>query len=305
MPRKSKLTYFVIPIRDDYESVRQLLIGVRKINKIEDGVKLHYRVLLVDDGSEKKSLNDQITILRDFPEAEILRLESRLGHQTAIFRGLEQVASAKINANVVILDGDGEDRPSDAIHLAKQLVLSGGSVICAKRLSRDVGTGFKFGYRIFTWAFRRFVGFDFRSGNFMAISSEYLDVVLGFSGIRNHVAASVVRYSSNLTFQEFHRGSRFAGKSKMNWENLTLHGYGAFSVFADILLVRLCMFLLTLSSFIFLLVLLLVVLHFFNLLNVVSGWTSSMLVQLSSLILLLTTNSILILLLLLKIDKQD
>ena len=305
MPKKSNLTYFVIPIRDDYESVRQLLIGIRKSNKNEDGLTLNYRVLLVDDGSEKDSLNDQDNILGDFPETEILKLESRLGHQTAIFRGLQRLASSKTNPNVVILDGDGEDRPSDAIHLARQLILSGTSVICAKRLSRDVGTGFKIGYRIFTWVFRRLVGFDFRSGNFMAISSEYLDVVLNFSGIRNHVAASVVRYSSDLTFQEFNRGSRFAGKSKMNLANLTLHGYGAFSVFADILLARICMFLLTFSSFVFSLVILLVTLRFFNLLNVVSGWTSIVLVQLVSLFLLLTTNSILILLLLLKIDKKD
>jgi hypothetical protein len=295
---------FLIPVRDDYESVRYLLAEFRELSKEGLFTTLSYSVLLVDDGSQEDSIFQQDQLLLEFPEAETLQLHSRLGHQSAIFFGLRHIAETKIDTNVVILDGDGEDRPMDAMNLANQLLHSNRSVICARRLSRDVGAGFRFGYRLFTWGFRRLVGFDFRSGNFMAISSEYLSVVLGFSGIRNHVAAAVVRYSSNIAFQEFNRGSRIEGRSKMNLSNLTLHGYGAFSVYADILLARICIVLFSFSTLIFLLVVLLSGLRLFNIVSFMTGWTSSILVQLLSLIFILTSNTILILLLLLRVDKR-
>ena len=303
--KKTKLTYLVIPIRDDYQSARLLLLEIQKSSKQGSFLALKYRVLLVDDGSQGESVIDQNRILAEFPEVEILQLESRLGHQSAIYYGLHYVATTYKNTNVVILDGDGEDRPIDAIDLANRLLTSNKSVIIARRLSRDVGAGFMIGYRVFVWAFRRFVGFDFRSGNFMAISSEYLRVVLDFYGIKNQVAASVVRYSSNIAFQEYNRGSRIAGKSKMNFSNLTLHGYGAFSVYADILLARVCLLLFTFSSFVFAVILLLTALRLFDLVHFMTGWTSNILIQLLSLILILTSNSILVLLLLLKIDKKN
>jgi len=302
--RKAKLTCFVIPIRDDYESVQHLLEEIQNSSRSDLGYLLEYRVLLVDDGSESQSIPKQNQILNEFPCVEILRLESRLGHQTAIYLGLRHVATSYNNTNVVILDGDGEDRPVDAIDIANQLIATKRSVICARRLSRDVGTGFRVGYRIFTWAFRRLVGFDFRSGNFMGISSEYLKVVLGFSGIRNHVAAAVVRYSSNIAFVEYNRGSRITGKSKMNFSNLTLHGYGAFSVYADILLARICLTLFTFSTMVAMLVILIAGLRLFDVVNFMTGWTSNILLQMISLILVLTSNSVLILLLLLKIEKK-
>lgn len=302
--RKVQQTCFVIPIRDDYESAHHILKEIQNSIKVNFDNLLEYRVLLVDDGSDNESITKQSQILNEFSHVEILRLESRLGHQSAIYLGLQHVATSFENTNVVILDGDGEDRPMDALDLANHLIVSKKSVICARRLSRDVGTRFRVGYRIFTWAFRRLVGFDFRSGNFMAISSEYLNVVLGFSGIRNHVAAAVVRYSSNIAFMEYDRGSRFAGKSKMNFSNLTLHGYGAFSVYADILLARICLGLFAFSAIVSVLVVLIAGLRLFGVGHFMTGWTSSILLQMVSLIVILTTNSILILLLLLKVDKK-
>ena len=302
--RKVKQTCFVIPIRDDYESAHYILKEFQNSIKFNFENLLEYRVLLVDDGSDNESITKQCLILNEFPNVEILRLESRLGHQSAIYLGLQHVATSFENTNVVILDGDGEDRPIDALDLANHLIVSKKSVICARRLSRDVGTRFRVGYRIFTWVFRRLVGFDFRSGNFMAISSEYLNVVLGFSGIRNHVAAAVVRYSSNIAFMEYDRGSRFAGKSKMNFSNLTLHGYGAFSVYADILLARICLGLFAFSAIVSVLVILIAGLRLFGIGHFMTGWTSTILLQMVSLIVILTTNSILILLLLLKVDKK-
>ena len=298
-------THLVIPIRDDYESVRFLLIEIRQQNQDGRDHPLNYRVLLVDDGSQTTSIPLQDAILKDFPEVQILKLDSRLGHQTAIYRGLQHLADFHKNSNVVVLDGDGEDLPKDALHLARELLITNHSVICAQRLSRDVGASFRIGYRVFTWAFKKLVGFDFRSGNFMAISSEYLNTVLSFSGIRNHVAAAVVRYSSNIKFQSFHRGSRIAGKSKMNFSNLTLHGYGAFSVYADVLLARVCLFLLAFSFIGFSAAISLIVLRLFNVYHLLQGWTSTVVLQLLSLILILTTNSILMLLLLLKVEKKD
>lgn len=270
-------TIFLIPVQNDYQSVSILIEQIFCYFKPED----ENLILLVDDGSAK----DQLVSGHDLLSREkvffcFTHLKS--GHQNAIYVGLSHVEENYPGYNVVILDGDGEDKAADAFDLAQRLdAMEIPAVILAIRGTRDVGIKFRIGYFFFTRLFKKFTGKSLRSGNFMAISKDKVGSVLSFPGIRLHIAAAVTRYEPDIALIEFDRGSRIAGNSRMNLASLTLHAYGAFSVFSDIVLARFCLFLLVVSTFFATTVLALIALKVTGVLGGIPGWTSLVILQIS------------------------
>jgi hypothetical protein len=126
-------TLFLIPIRNDYESAALL------ISEFESNLRNYPQIspffVLVDDGSDEIQQDRIQTKL----EYQILELGFKAGHQSAIFQGLNFVESNFKNINIVVLDGDGEDRPEDSLIIAQKLLLNqnGASIIAARRLSRE------------------------------------------------------------------------------------------------------------------------------------------------------------------------
>ena len=62
------------------------------------------------------------------------------------------------------------------------------------------------------------------------------------SDLWNNLAAAILR--SRIPFEKLpiDRGSRYAGKSKMNYVSLVVHGLSGISVYAETIFVRLLMF---------------------------------------------------------------
>jgi hypothetical protein len=116
----------------------------------------------------------------------------------------------------------------------------------------------------------------------MGIPEEKLKHVLKFPGIRLHVAAAILRYEPDISYVVFNRGSRIAGKSRMNLASLVLHAYGAFSVFSDIVITRFCLLLVMISSFLSTIVVGLFVLKVTNVFDGIPGWTSLIVLQIGS-----------------------
>jgi hypothetical protein len=68
----------------------------------------------------------------------------------------------------------------------------------------------------------------------------------------------------------------------MNLASLTLHAYGAFSVFSDIVLARFCLFLFMVSVFLSTTVLVIIALKVTGILGGIPGWTSLVILQISA-----------------------
>jgi len=271
-------TIFIMPIQNDYQSASILIEQISGHFRAED----ENLILVVDDGSAKLQLVNGHELLSQ-KKVLFCFTQFKSGHQNAICFGLSHVKENYPGYNVVILDGDGEDKAADALSLAQRLdVMESPSVILAIRGTRDVGIKFRIGYFFFTHLFKKFTGKNLRSGNFMAISKDKIPSVLNFPGIRLHLAAAVTRYEPDVTYIEFNRGSRIAGNSRMNLASLTLHAYGAFSVFSDIVLARFCLFLFMVSVFLSTTVLVIIALKVTGILGGIPGWTSLVILQISA-----------------------
>ena len=175
---------------------------------------------------------------------EIIHLARNTGHQRAIAIGLSYFENKHKADHIIVMDADGEDRPTDLKALLDQQTTTN-EIIFAKRGQRKEGTIFQVFNQIYRLLFIILTGKQIPFGNFCIIPGNQLRQVVYLPEIWGHFAAGVLRSGLPQSVVTINRGKRYQGRSKMNISGLVMHGLSAFSVYTDILSVR--MMLLTLS----------------------------------------------------------
>jgi len=227
---------FCIPVFNDWVAVERMLAEL-------DGVVAELAepvsVLLVDDGSTEpapRALSFQPRALR---RVQVLPLRRNLGHQRAIAIGLTYAFDKTDATAFVVMDGDGEDAPSDVPRLIAAL---GGSapntVVFAERSRRSEGLVFRAFYLLFRLVHWVLIGRVPRVGNFSALSRDVVERLVVTSDMWNHYAATVYRSRVNVRLVPTPRAKRLHGAPAMNFVSLVVHGLSAIAVYADVVGVR-------------------------------------------------------------------
>lgn len=232
MPDASPLL-LVIPVYNDWDSLRPLLAATGEILQKAGRAA---EVLIVDDASTEPA---ELCRPGGLGTVRVLELRRNLGHQRAICVGLAYAAEHLRPAAVVVMDADGEDDPADLPKLLEAFDEAGGkAVIFAGRARRTEGIGFRLFYQLFKLLHRLLVGRAVRVGNYSVLSGKMLGRLVVVSELWNHYAAAVVKARLPHRIVPTKRGRRLAGKSKMNFVSLVVHGLSALSVYADTIGVR-------------------------------------------------------------------
>jgi hypothetical protein len=111
-------------------------------------------------------------------------------------------------------------------------------VVVAQRKSRVETFRFKTFYLIYKLLFQFLTGRKISFGNFMALKPAALQRLAAMQELWMHVASCVLTSKLRVQTLPIDRGPRYAGKSKMNFVGLALHGFRALMVFAEDVLVR-------------------------------------------------------------------
>jgi polyisoprenyl-phosphate glycosyltransferase len=226
----------LIPIYNDWDSLRILL---RELDRELSGdYRLH--LVLIDDAStnlKPDNLIDESCSV--FGSATCLRLKCNVGHQRAIAIGLSWLASAGSVDPVIIMDGDGEDKPSDLPRMLQVFAETGGDVaVFAGRTKRSESLVFKLFYRLYRVLHLIMVGLPVRIGNFSVIPFSYAEGLTVSNYLWYHYAATVVRTRMPFVTVTTARGNRYRGVSKMNFVALVRHGISAIAVQSEVLSAR-------------------------------------------------------------------
>jgi polyisoprenyl-phosphate glycosyltransferase len=230
----------LLPVRDDWVSVAELVRSLdRSVAAASGNVCLN--VLMVDDGSVESWLSTQFEPRFDVVRTvQVVRLHRNLGHQRAIAVGLVHIDDKMPCDAVLVMDADGEDTPAGALQLIRTFSAAEEKVLVfAERARRVESLTFKGFYQLFKALHRALTGLSVRVGNFSILPRSYLSTLIIFSELWNHYAATVFRSQLRFTTIPIPRGRRIAGKSRMNFVSLVIHGMSAVSVFADVVCVRL------------------------------------------------------------------
>ena len=222
----------VMPIYEDREASTRLF---RELFA-EYGARVF--VVAVDDGSVHQPVNVEVlesTGLRGV----VIQLKRNVGHQRAIAIGINYVADQMPEMPcTIVMDSDGEDTPQSIRELVEPMQSPNIDVVVAQRKSRVETLRFKTFYVVYKTIFQWLTGRKISFGNFMALKPSALKRLMAMQELWVHVAACVLTSKLRVQTLPIDRGPRYAGKSKMNFVGLALHGFRALMVFAEDVLVR-------------------------------------------------------------------
>jgi hypothetical protein len=234
-----------MPVYNDWPAAQQLL---REIDDLAAGSKDAVSIVLIDDGSTDPCPPVLQPVPRALRRVDILHLRRNVGHQRAIALGLCFIHETMPRGLTVVMDADGEDKPTDIWALVDCCRRGGErSVVFARRTRRTEGLFFRASYVAYKILHRLLVGRGVDVGNFSVVPRPLLARIVGISELWNHYAAAVCHARLPVEKLPLARGRRASGESHMNPVSLVVHGLSAISVYSDVVGVRL----LLLSAFLF------------------------------------------------------
>jgi glycosyltransferase involved in cell wall biosynthesis len=210
--------WIVSPMLHDTESYVRLRDEVRAAVAATGTL----RFLVVDDSA---GTDAEVATLRTFDDVEVLTPPFNLGHQRAIVYGLRHLAPSLHDDDVVItMDSDGEDQPADVPRLLAALHDSGAALVLAERTKRSEPLLFRALYVMFRVFFRLIAGITVVSGNFAGQRGDSLKATVNHPSFDLCYSSTLLALRRPTTTVPCARGTRFAGRSRMNTSSLIAHG---------------------------------------------------------------------------------
>lgn len=294
-----KSIYCVTPVYNDWESFSELYANTLIVQE-EIKEKYVLKFIVVNDGSSEKSNIQHSSI-----NITVLNLKINIGHQRAIAVGLQYVYNEIDDVfAVLVLDSDGEDKPEHIKKLlAKATETDFTKIIFAERHKRQESLVFKTGYFFYKYLFYFLTGQKISFGNFSVIPQSLLGKVVHQNNIWNHYSGGILQ--SKIPFDKvlLDRGKRYKGVSKMNFNNLVIHGLSSIAVYFDYLSIRILKLSLYGIAICFISVMYILYQKLFTD-NAIPGWASSLILIISGIILQLFSVTLIVLLLQLSSRKH-
>ena len=237
-PSTDKSIVVLIPTYNDWEAL-ELVVGA--LDRHVSLLNWQVSILIVDDGSDRTDLPESLSSPRQsIAKLDVLTLRHNLGHQRAIAIGLAWLEANMPCTAVVIMDGDGEDAPSDVPRLIAQFEETGATkMIFASRHRRSEGLTFQTFYHLYRLIHRVLTGLPVRIGNFSLLPWPLLRKLVVLSDLWSHYGAAALKSRLPMTTIPTRRATRLGGRPTMNFTDLVMHGLSAMSVLGDRISVRL------------------------------------------------------------------
>lgn len=293
-----KKIYCITPVFNDWESFSILCENIKKLHADLPGYE--FEIVAVNDGSTEENT----TTISGISVTE-LNLKVNMGHQRAIAVGLQYIYNEVTDYDyAVVMDSDGEDRPEDIPALiTKAEAEQSRKIIFAQRKKRQESVLFKTGYFFYKGLFSFLTGQKISFGNFSIIPKKLLGKVVCQSNIWNHYSGGIIQ--SRIAFDKvlLDRGKRYKGVSKMNFNNLIIHGLSSIAVYFDYLSLKILRYSFSGIAICFIAVFYILYQKFFTD-NAIPGWASSLILIILGIVLQLFSVTLIVLLLQLSSRKN-
>jgi len=222
-----KKIIILIPVFNDWESLIKLIKEINEI--IKDYNSVHFECLIVNDASTINQPN--LVKPNNIKSLQILNMKKNKGHARCNAFGIRYVFKNKEFNNLILMDGDGEDRPIEIKNLVNEILKNPNNSVVAKRVKRSEGPFFKFLYfmhKVITYVF---TGKSIRFGNYSCLTKEDVEKLHSDPSLWSSYSGSVKKNLKHLSEINSIRGPRYFGPSKMSFLKLLIHSFSIISVF--------------------------------------------------------------------------
>lgn len=205
-----------------------VLAGLERDGKIEEGTLLY-----VDDGSKDAtwSLIEQSAL--ENPRVKGLKLAHNVGHQQALWAGLEQAADSRFDA-IVSIDADLQDDVQAIVEMTDRFN-EGSDIVYGVRKERKTDTFFKKHTAQMFYRLMQTMGGDivYNHADFRLMSRRALQALVAHPERNLFLRGMVRSLGFPSSFVYYDRNERFAGESKYPLSkmlNFAIDGITSFSV---------------------------------------------------------------------------
>ena len=229
----------LIPIYNDWKSVFQLLENIDlQIAKWDAEVL----VLIINDGSTEERTVTELSF-KNIKTVRVMNMRQNQGHARCNAAGLKYLTEKEDFDYVILMDGDGEDRPEELTSLFNKSKENPLKTVTANRIKRSEGSFFKLLYechKILTYVF---TGKLIKFGNYSCLPKEDAARLVKEACIWSSFSGSVTKIISDRVSVPSIRGKRYFGPSQMSFFKLLVHSFSIIAVFKGSVIVRSVLFL--------------------------------------------------------------
>jgi len=229
-----KKIIILIPVYNDWDSLNKLL---NEINSSLESLKnFEFSCVIINDCSSVKQTI--ISKPSNIKTINIINMRENRGHARCNALGIRHINKNKKFDYVILMDGDGEDRPVEIIDLVNKVINEPEYSVVAKRIKRSEGFIFQSLYQIHKLITYIFTGKKINFGNYSCLTKKDISTLSSKASLWSSFSGSVKKYLNNLNEINSTRGTRYFGPSKMSLFNLGIHSFSIIAVFKNQVFLR-------------------------------------------------------------------
>ena len=217
----------LIPVFNDWESLKKLL------NEINENLKKVKNVIIdcivVNDASTISSPN--LSKPSNINSIKVMNIKKNKGHARCNAFGIRYVNENENFNNLILMDGDGEDRPVEINSLIEQALKNENYSIVAKRIKRSEGKIFQLLYNFHKLITLIFAGQKIKFGNYSCLTKKDVKILSSKKSLWSSFSGTVKKNIKSLKEIDSIRGIRYFGPSKMSLFKLLIHSFSIIAVF--------------------------------------------------------------------------
>ena len=217
----------LIPIFNDWESLEKLL---NRINEnIKDIKEAEFDCVIIDDCSSIK--NPKIEVPPQIKLIKIIHMNKNRGHARCNAFGIKYLSENKNLDYLILMDGDGEDRPEEIKLLVAKVLSEPNKSVVAKRIKRSEGFLFQMLYRMHKWLTLLTTGKMINFGNYSCLTQSDIKKISTKASLWSSYTGTFKKYIKNYNQVNSIRGTRYFGPSQMSLFKLLIHSFSIIAVF--------------------------------------------------------------------------
>ena len=217
----------LIPTYNDWESLEKLL------NNISDNIKsiqnTEFNCIIVNDFSTVKKPG--IKIPPYINSIKIIHMNENKGHARCNAFGIKYLSKNLDFDYLILMDGDGEDRPEEIRLLVAKLLAEPNTSVVAKRIKRSEGPLFQMLYHTHKYLTLLTTGKLINFGNYSCLIKSDLEILSSKVSLWSSFSGSFKKNIKNYNEVNSIRGMRYFGPSQMSFFKLIIHSLSIIAVF--------------------------------------------------------------------------
>ena len=153
------------------------------------------------------------------------------GHARCNAFGIKYLSENKNLDYLILMDGDGEDRPEEIKLLVAKVLSEPNKSVVAKRIKRSEGFLFQMLYRMHKWLTLLTTGKMINFGNYSCLTQSDIKKISTKASLWSSYTGTFKKYIKNYNQVNYIRETRYFGPSQMSLFKLLIHSFSIIAVF--------------------------------------------------------------------------